>query len=154
MNLVFRFLALFALMCISACSAQTITLTKIYQSNQCAGDVAGLIQIRSQEKLEKLKARRFGSKNTQPLIDWSKQTVVYLGLGRKANSGYGLQLLQTEVSVKNQKVELPIQFLQPQKGKNYAQVLVSPCLVVSLPKGGYRVLGAGNFTLKLQSQGG
>ena len=74
---------------------------------------------------------------TRPSVDFSKQVILAIWLGRKPTVGYQLGLKKDMAEVKNNRATIQIEMREPEKDAVLAQILTNPCLLLKLPKGGY-----------------
>ena len=69
-------------------------------------------------------------------LDWSKSQILRINMGQQANLGYSLDY-QGGATLKGDTLLIPIHWNQPQAGMMYAQMIVEPCLLLSIPRQGY-----------------
>lgn len=72
-----------------------------------------------------------------PIIDWSERYLLKLNMGIKSNTGYFLKY-QGGAHIDNKVLIVPIKWKSPQPDGMYAQVMVNPCLILSIPRAGYK----------------
>ncbi len=73
-----------------------------------------------------------------PSLDFTRRAAVLLEMGMQPSPGYGLTLLPGQWTVDDGTLVLHVNWLTPPPGRVFAQVITHPCLVVSVPRGGYR----------------
>ena len=61
-------------------------------------------------------------------------------MGSRPNSGYSLKFTGSEATLDNDKLSLPISAELPSKNAMYAQMMTSPCTLISLPAGTYKTI--------------
>jgi hypothetical protein len=71
-------------------------------------------------------------------VDFARDGVVLVAMGRRATAGYGVGLESEQVQVKGGVATLVVRFDEPPPGAIMAQVITSPCLLVALPREGLR----------------
>jgi hypothetical protein len=133
---------------LSACAAlndnnvKTLPVTEIYSAAICNINEQGITSIKNKEALQSiLKKANSHRLNTKPkeisAIDFNSSQVYLIAMGSRPNSGYALKLTSHEASVKNDVINLPIQVELPSPNGMYAQMMTSPCALISLPIGTY-----------------
>ena len=108
--------------------------------------------IYSASELERLYARiykeRTGSGNLlgksfsaspeeAPKIDLKNNHVLLVEMGRKPTAGYNISYIDNSFNVKNSEAEVVVKWIEPGPDAIVAQVITSPCLVLSVPAKGY-----------------
>ena len=73
-----------------------------------------------------------------PPLDFTRYAAVLLEMGVQPSAGYGLTLQARRWSVAGDTLILRVNWLAPPPGRVFAQVITHPCLLVSVPRGGYR----------------
>ncbi|MDH5394133.1 MAG: protease complex subunit PrcB family protein [Gammaproteobacteria bacterium] len=81
--------------------------------------------------------------------DWKRVQLLLINMGQQANMGYSLDY-QAGANVEAQVLQVPIQWNIPQPGRMYAQMIVSPCLLLSVPRQGYRSIEVRDQTGQLR----
>ena len=125
---------------IGACSekSKTIPLQTIYSSNNCAIPVQVLKSINSATELDLLlQSFPKSFSNPSPIniqINYQKQVLILFALGRKPSSGYSIKLENKFAILKGEKLYLPISIHQPDESSYQAQLITSPCRIISIPK--------------------
>lgn len=123
---------------LSACKDEVLALQVIYQSSQCAVSQQQIKSITSQTQLAKIiggKPRNFNQKpEPVPSVDFNSQSLVLIAMGQKPSSGYSIQLAGPAAMLKDGQLILPVKFQQPEAGSVQAQVITSPCKILSLAK--------------------
>lgn len=66
-------------------------------------------------------------------LDWSKFQILRINMGQQPNMGYSLGY-QGGAKVIGSVLIIPVQWNRPQPGMMYAQMLVEPCLLLSIPR--------------------
>ncbi|VAW58137.1 hypothetical protein MNBD_GAMMA11-726 [hydrothermal vent metagenome] len=167
MNLQHIFLSIFALclLFISGCntgesiaventSIRKITLRSHYSSNQCGISNASVILINNKAELETIitRSRRAVLSDkpvTLPEINFSENLALLIALGTKSSAGYGIQLNADSAEMRSEKLILPVDIISPDKNGFQAQIMTSPCMIISFTKGGYTQIIV-NEVLELQ----
>ncbi|CBL46012.1 Hypothetical protein HDN1F_24290 [gamma proteobacterium HdN1] len=119
-------------------AAEWLPVTTFWESNQCNIREEGQRVLQTQADWGALiKARNNlvlgGSKANQPVPDFANNTYILVSLGDKSNPGYGLVLNAPKARYSHGKLELPVSVRTPEKGRVYPTLMVSPCMVLSVP---------------------
>lgn len=164
-----RPLTLFALMlafAVPACSnsqeksAQASQAREIYAGFHCGSQTPGgsiewvTDALRLERAFAKLSSNFATKRTTAPDVDFSRRHVVVIYMGTQATAGYSLQLARDEFRTFRGTAEITLAWNKPQPGMMTAQVITSPCVVVTVPKRGYerfQVVDTGG-TVRLSSQ--
>jgi len=77
-----------------------------------------------------------GSAGKAPEVDFSRETLVLIEMGRKTTGGYFLRLKSTTARVLDDSVQVELVWGVPAPGAVVTQVLSSPCILIALPKNG------------------
>jgi hypothetical protein len=129
-----------------------MTVTDAYSSQQCQLSKPGIFQVTSEPKLKEMVASVISMSDAAAkpkALDYDSHHVLAISLGSKPNSGYQLKLRDDPPVLTDQNLELPIEVIEPASGQMYAQMMVSPCVIVSVPKGDYRSVSAAGMELTL-----
>jgi hypothetical protein len=70
-------------------------------------------------------------------VDWRREAVVWLFMGRRNSGGYALSLASPVAIVSHGVAVIKVQWREPRPGAMVTQQLTSPCLVLILSKGNY-----------------
>lgn len=124
-------LLVWMMLMLSACRTEGVGLTLAYQSSQCGNLAPGVTLLRNQAELD---AVFKASGAAMPAIDFASQMAVLVAMGTKPNSAYGLELKATAGQVVDDVLIVPVEQRGPQEGMMYAQVMTSPCLILTLDR--------------------
>jgi hypothetical protein len=120
-----------------------VEIRSVYTGIHCAAvsPQPSLTRIDSPAELEAAMARMqpgavIGS------VAFDRRRVVRIDMGVQPTAGYGVSLASSQARVDNGILELPLRWRAPPPGAMLAQVLTSPCVLVSVPDRGYRELRA------------
>jgi len=133
---------------LSACAAlndssvKTLPVNEIYSAAICNINKQGITEIKDKEALQdmlkKANSHRLNSKPKDlSQIDFSISQVYLITMGTRPNAGYALKVTSHEASLENGALNLPIQVELPSPNSMYAQMMTSPCTLISLPIGDY-----------------
>lgn len=114
--------------------AEALTATLLAAGARCGGTspAPAARWIQDREALEGL------SLDAVPAVDLERQRLLLLEMGQQRSGGYRLRLADPGVEVGDGTARLRVEWLMPEPGMMTAQVITSPCLLVALPRGGYR----------------
>ena len=70
-------------------------------------------------------------------IDFSREGILIVAMGKKPTGGYGLELNREFAVISDNTAVLRVSWIEPPKGAVLPQIITSPCLAVILPKGPY-----------------
>lgn len=70
--------------------------------------------------------------------DFNRRAAVLLEMGKQPSPGYGLTLQPGAWRIADDTLILGVNWLTPLPGRVYPQVIAHPCLLVDVPRGGYR----------------
>lgn len=146
---------------IAACSQQrlqandgTTVLRELYASAQCGREDSApkLSRISNAAALEAVfdSASFVGAAQADvPVVDFDSTVLVLLQLGQRANAGYGLEVTADVAELRSKVLHLPVRETLPAKGRMYASVLVSPCVLLQFPAAGVESVSALQLQLSL-----
>jgi len=117
--------------------AEPLAATVLFQSQQCGHheSSAAVTRIVSAQALQALATRL--DRVFAAEVDFQQQLVLLVEMGQRPTTGYRLLLSDTGVVVTEAKAVLRLDWQQPPPGAMLAQMLTSPCLLLSLPFAGY-----------------
>ena len=69
-------------------------------------------------------------------LDWTQSQVLRINMGSQPNMGYSLGY-SGGARYEDKRLIIPIIWNRPEAGRMYAQMLVEPCLLLSIPRQGY-----------------
>lgn len=117
--------------------ADRLPVTVVWQSQHCNVTTAVVREIESQadwQSIAKQSSTRIGdSSSTAMALDLDAFTYSLIALGAKPNPGYGLEVTSDQGSYTDGVLVLPVSETQPDPEKMYAQMMVSPCVVLATP---------------------
>ncbi len=147
------FITVAACSLISCQAAKNVPVAHIYSSLHCRFHDAGIYAVTGQTKLQaifnKIHANSIGaSVQKTPDINFNTHQIFLLSLGTKPTSGHGLLLEEGPALYQNNILVLPVKVMEPAENTMQAQVITTPCVLVSVPKNNYRkVMLSGNKNL-------
>jgi hypothetical protein len=136
-----------AIFLLSGCAAHNGTPFQykvLYSSAQCkmtgSGPDVQLIQDSSQWFAFFTRHLRGGQLPPPkvPDIDFSDAAVLIVYAGLKPSAGYRIFADEKKIRIEDGVLRIVIDIQTPQPGQMQAQMLTAPCLVLSVPSGGYR----------------
>lgn len=138
---------------LGACAGTPIGMDVVYRSSQCTSKQAGLVSLKSQSVFEHAVSSRarITSANDTPApadLDFGNKHIVLISMGEKSTAGYRLQIDDVAPKLDRNTLFLPVHFKGPD-GDMQAHVITSPCLIISLDKGDYKMVRAQGYSLQL-----
>ena len=120
---------------------QSLPVASLHSLSQCGVSEQGLRWVRQQQQLSELLAtlRLPADKLT---LDFAQHSLLVVYLGSQPNPGYQLQLLDEQAPLLADRLQVLVERLMPEPGMMYAQVITTPCLLLSLPNGDYQQIEA------------
>lgn len=83
------------------------------------------------------------SADIPPAVDFNRFIVVAVYMGNRNTAGYGMGLASGIARIgENNELDLQVSWTEPAEGIVSAQVMTSPCMLVSIPGGGYSTIRA------------
>lgn len=136
-----------ALTALGGCAAtggqQPLAAEQIYADGLCGRSSAdaGARWIADAEELEVVRIQfgqyRLGPPEL-PAVDFDSHGVLLVLMGKRQTAGYGLALSPGEAaSVADGVATVAVEWHEPDEGAMLAQVLTSPCVMITLPKADY-----------------
>ena len=108
--------------------------------------------MKSTSDLSSLLEKRFvniiGAKPAQaPVVNFDTQDVYLIAMGLQPTTGYTVVVTGETAELDGDTLILPVELKQPDEKLVQAQVMTSPCVVLSLPKANYKRVLAGDLRL-------
>lgn len=130
---------------VSACQsgvknvADPLMAKLLFQGQQCGHQqsFAAVTRIADEQALTALAQQTGKIFSFTDKIDFEQQLLLLVEMGMKPTTGYRLSLSDNEVEVDQHKAVLILNWQQPPADAFLAQVLTSPCLLVSIPFADY-----------------
>lgn len=140
----FLFLPILSCVGCSSLAEESVPVLPIHSGSQCLVDKQNFngVMVRSSEQLNELEAALNRQQlNYQPSwkgkVDFNKEHVVFISLGRKSTAGYAIQLADETAIVSGDIATLQVTTREPKPGMMLAQVMTYPCVVAKLPAKNY-----------------
>ena len=116
-----------------SCQTQDVEVFLVDQSTRCNNSSEQIFIASSQGEIDGLlsKGLFLDSKATAAQYDFDENVYVFVGAGQKPAAGYHLEMMGKTISIKNNKVVLPMKLIEPKPGNAHAQMITSPCAVLS-----------------------
>ena len=124
----------------------TVEVTLLTQSSQCWSDVVepSVLRISGSEAYkaayEQTRRHILGGTDYLPEVDFSRSSVVAVYMGKYSTAGYQLELAAETAEINDHELTLFVSWVEPPVDALVAQVITSPCLFVSIPKGDYSAI--------------
>lgn len=146
----FTALFYFSIFSISACDTllptsepEPVYADVIFQSIRChtATREPSFKVVSSQQQLDlllhKFNRHILGKKPGVYPIEFESTNVLVLEMGDRPTAGYSLSVMDAKIRIKNNEAFVIAQWDEPPQDSMQAQVIVSPCVIFTLPKGNY-----------------
>ena len=145
-------MAVAMLMAVSACQSgietaavsESVPIRIIYRDSQCLNDAAKITPIRDAATLanwwQPLAKQQFPAKplpQKLTAIDFSQSAVFIVFMGSRPTAGYGIELHDDSAHALNDSLTIPAFWKEPAAGMMVAQVMTSPCVVITVQGGSY-----------------
>ncbi|MCG8314619.1 MAG: hypothetical protein MI976_15530 [Pseudomonadales bacterium] len=117
-------------------TAVTIPLSVVWQSNNCNIQKPVIRELKNEQDWQSIyqqPALRMGQVNTYPQLDFATHSYSLVALGMKPNPGYNLSVNDSSATFTHGTLVLPVSETLPDSNRMYAQVMVSPCLILATP---------------------
>lgn len=128
-----------------ACSASNqdksdiVPMVTTLAADRFCGSKSGLYLINSERQQFTLQPMSISQALEKSQIDWLKQKALRINMGQQPNMGYSLEY-QGGAKIIDGRLRIPVKWNTPQPGMMYAQMLVEPCLLLSIPRDGYEAI--------------
>ena len=122
---------------------QRIPLRVLYQDVLCGGNrlTPSVTLVADSDQLKRIliesKGRMLGQSPPTPAVDFNTEHVITIQMGQKPTGGYGIELAEPDATLNDGEALIRLRWIEPAPGAIVTQILTSPCLIVSLPKGAY-----------------
>lgn len=143
--------SMLAVACATGCasgtpSTQPVTVKALYRSTQCGADhpEARAIFLADEtafgRAIDKLRRARGSAGIKTPPVDFSQQSALLVQTGQKPTAGYGLWPEQPVARLRGDVLEVVLDWQSPPPGAMVAQMLTSPCMLIAIPRTGYKTI--------------
>ena len=128
---------------IYSAEGQRVPVRILYQDALCGGNhpTPSVTLVAGSDQLKRIfiesKGRMLGPSASAPLVDFDEDHVVFIQMGQKPSGGYGIELAEPHATLNGGEALIRLRWIEPAPGATVTQILTSPCLIVSLPKGAY-----------------
>ncbi len=138
----FRMVGLMALPLLVACGSVPLPIGDVFTSPHCHISKEGVTPIIDEQALRgvirKSQSGMVGAASPAiPEMNFETTMAYVISMGSKPTAGYAIQMTGKEARYKDGVVGLPVKFIEPGQ-KMAAQIVTSPCKVITLPKGDYK----------------
>ena len=120
-----------------------VPLRILYQDGLCGGNrpTPSVTLVADSDQLKRIftevKGRMLAQSPPAPTVDFDAEHVVTIQMGQKPTGGYGIELAEPHATLNNGEAFIRLRWIEPAPGAIVTQILTSPCLIISLPKGAY-----------------
>ena len=128
---------------VDSAEGKRIPVRILYQDVLCGGNrpTPSVTLAADSDQLKRIliesKGRMLGQSPPVPTVDFDAEHVVTIQMGQKPTGGYGIELVEPDATLKDGEALIRLRWIEPAPGSIVTQILTSPCLIVSLPKGAY-----------------
>jgi hypothetical protein len=128
---------------VDGAESKPIPVRILYQDALCGGNrpTPSVTLVAGTDQLKRIfiesKGRMLGPSPPAPLVDFDADHVVFIQMGQKPTGGYGIELAEPYATVNDGEALIRLRWIEPAPGSIVTQILTSPCLIISLPKGAY-----------------
>ncbi|MGI9301720.1 MAG: protease complex subunit PrcB family protein [Gammaproteobacteria bacterium] len=123
---------------------KTLAATQLYSGSQCAtrGADTKAVWVTSAQRLDQYYDQIHGGKlgiQPEPLpeIDFDKEGVLMIEMGRRSSGGYGVSVGQKGAYLVGGDAVVHVDWAEPAEGTMQTQALTAPCVMVKLRYAGY-----------------
>jgi len=93
--------------------------------------------------MNKINRQRIGgSPATLPAIDYDREGVLAIWMGRRPTGGYKIELASDKVSVKDGAAIVKVRWIEPSEKAVLTQAITSPCIMIKLTRAGFNRIQA------------
>lgn len=134
--------------------AEQVKLDVLFASNQCQYPDAATTLISNAEELTAFTTHIRQAQGTVPgpqiihsenssttsllqtlsaqqnSIYFDREKLLFIARGNQPNPGYGMELQAETAKLSDGELQIPISILKPEPGQMYAQLIISPCLLL------------------------
>lgn len=143
--------SMLAVACATGCangtlSAQPVTVKALYRSTQCGVDHAEARAshipdaVSFARVIERLRRAASSAAIKMPPVDFARNEALLVQMGQKPTAGYGLWPEQPVARLRGEVLEVVLDWQSPPPGAMAAQVLTSPCMLIAIPRTGYKTI--------------
>jgi hypothetical protein len=128
---------------VDSAEGKRIPVRILYKDVLCGGNrpTPSVTLVADSDQLKRIfiesKGRMLGQSPPTPAVDFDTEHVVTIQMGQKSTGGYGIELADPYAHVGAGEALIRLRWIEPAPGTIVIQMLTSPCLIVSLPKGAY-----------------
>jgi hypothetical protein len=114
----------------------------VFADARCGGQAAGIRRLSDLAQWNELRRRVTRNYLVTPaqgpaVPDFAREAVFVIDMGQRATLGYAIQLASNVATVRDTHIEFRVDWQEPAPDMLQAQMLTSPCIVVSVPAGAY-----------------
>jgi len=135
----------------SAASSETVPIRAVYHDSQCLNESAQITPIRDAIELaawwQPLAKQQFPAKplpQSLATINFDQSTAFVLFMGSRPTAGYDIELLDDRAIVREASLTIPASWQEPSSDTMVAQIMTSPCVVITLPDARYETVTVRN----------
>jgi hypothetical protein len=128
-------------------SADTVPIHTAWQDHQCRSDAASIESIQDADALaiwwQPLASRQLPAKplpQSLGAVDFNESSVFVVLMGQQPTAGYDIELYDDRAPVQRASLTIPANWKKPSPDMMVAQVMTSPCIVITVPADRYDIV--------------
>jgi len=128
-------------------SAATVPIRIVHRDHQCLSDTARIEMIQNTTALgqwwQPFAKQQFPARplpQSLATIDFDRSSAIVVFLGSRPTAGYDIELYSDRARVQKTSLTIPAQWREPPSGTMAAEVVTSPCVVMTVPAGRYETV--------------
>jgi len=128
-------------------SSDTVPIHVAWRNHQCRSDAASIESIQDADALanwwQPLASRQLPAKplpESLGTIDFNESTLFVVLMGRQPTAGYDIELYDDRAPVQRASLTIPANWKKPSPDMMVAQVMTSPCIVITVPAQWYDIV--------------
>ncbi len=148
-------LLILMLMAVGACrpgveqpgSVASVPIRIVHRDHHCPSDTARIEVIQDRATLEQwwqpFARQQFPARplpRSLATLDFERSSAIVVFLGSRSTAGYDIELYADRASIRKTSLIIPAQWREPLAGTMAAEVMTSPCVVMTVPAGRYETV--------------
>ena len=128
-------------------SSDTVPIHTAWRDHQCRSDAASIESIQDADALaiwwQPLASRQLPAKplpQSLGAVDFNESSVFVVLMGRQPTAGYDIELYDDRAPVQRASLTIPANWKKPSPDMMVAQVMTSPCIVITVPADRYDIV--------------
>ncbi|MDG4598055.1 MAG: protease complex subunit PrcB family protein [Candidatus Contendobacter sp.] len=121
----------------NAAGDATLPITALASQGQCGGlsrpAVRWIADAGEWREVYAQINRQWLNPSPPPVVDFPRAGVLLIAMGQQSTAGYGLRLADDVAALRAGVLTIRVDWREPPPGRRQAQVMTSPCLLVTVP---------------------